>query len=302
MHEDEVETSVGLVRRLLASQFPDWADLAIERVASDGTDNAIYRLGDELAVRLPRIHWAAGQPEKEHEWLPRLAPHLPLEVPVPLARGSPAEGYPWPWTVVPWLEGETATPSASGIRSGPRRLWASSSPPCSGSTSRLRRPPVSTTRAEACRWRPETRPSVPLSPSCPARSMYGRPPPPGTRLSRRRCGTEPPVWLHGDLQAGNLLARDGRLSGVIDFGCLGVGDPACDVMPAWAYLSADAREAFRAALPVDDATWARGRGWALSVGLIALPYYEHTNPGLAAIGRRAIDEVLADAAGVDIGS
>jgi aminoglycoside phosphotransferase (APT) family kinase protein len=103
-----------------------------------------------------------------------------------------------------------------------------------------------------------------------------------------------PVWLHGDLLASNLLAVEGRLSAVIDFGCLGVGDPACDVMPAWSYLSAETRHAFRAALPVDDATWARGRGWALSFGLVALPYYETTNPVLAGIARHAIDEVLAD--------
>jgi len=103
-----------------------------------------------------------------------------------------------------------------------------------------------------------------------------------------------PVWLHGDLQAGNLLTRQGHLSAVIDFGCLGVGDPACDLQVAWNFLSAKTRDVFRASLPVDAATWARGRGWALSVGLIALPYYQNTNPILAGISRRAIDEVLAD--------
>src|SRR5262249_28626931 len=106
------------------------------------------------------------------------------------------------------------------------------------------------------------------------------------------CGA--PVWLHGDLQLGNLLAVKGRLSAVIDFGCLGVGDPACDVMTAWLYLAAENRDVFRAALAADDATWARGRGWALSVGLIALPYYQNTNPVLAGIARRAINEALAD--------
>jgi len=104
----------------------------------------------------------------------------------------------------------------------------------------------------------------------------------------------PPVWIHGDLQSGNLLAQQGRLSAVIDFGCLGVGDPASDLIVAWNLLSAETREVFRTALPVDDATWARGRGWALSVGLIALPYYQKSNPVLAGINRRAIDEVLAD--------
>ncbi len=103
-----------------------------------------------------------------------------------------------------------------------------------------------------------------------------------------------PVWIHGDLQAGNLLAVDGKLSAVIDFGCLGVGDPACDVMAAWLYLPADARYEFRSALSVDDATWTRARGWALSVGLIALPYYQRSNPVLAAIAGRAIHECIDD--------
>ena len=103
-----------------------------------------------------------------------------------------------------------------------------------------------------------------------------------------------PVWLHGDLHAGNLLVQHGRLSAVIDFGGLGVGDPACDVMAAWLLLSAENRAVFREMLQVDDATWARGRGWALSFGLIALPYYQTTNPVLAGIARHAINEVLAD--------
>jgi aminoglycoside phosphotransferase (APT) family kinase protein len=106
--------------------------------------------------------------------------------------------------------------------------------------------------------------------------------------------TDPPVWIHGDLQSGNLLAVGGKLTAVIDFECLGVGDPACDLMVAWNLLSAETRDVFRAALPVDDATWARGRGWALTAGLVALPYYQHTNPVLADISRRAITEVLAD--------
>src|SRR5262245_25046937 len=109
MHDDEVETDASLVRRLLAAQFPQWADMSIEPVSSAGTDNALYRLGEAMAVRLPRIDWAVGQVEKEQQWLPRLAPHLPLAIPVPLAMGAPGEGYPWSWSVYRWLEGETAT-------------------------------------------------------------------------------------------------------------------------------------------------------------------------------------------------
>jgi aminoglycoside phosphotransferase (APT) family kinase protein len=106
MHVDEVDTDASLVRRLLAAQFPQWADLSIEPVASTGTDNAIYRLGDDMAVRLPRIGWATGQVDLEQRWLPTLAPRLPVAIPVVLARGEPAEGYPWHWSVQRWLRGE----------------------------------------------------------------------------------------------------------------------------------------------------------------------------------------------------
>src|SRR6266498_3638469 len=109
MHADELDIDVSLVRRLLTAQFPRWARLSIEPVQSAGTDNALYRLGDHMVLRLPRILRATGQVEKEHQWLPRLAPLLPLAIPVPLAKGMPAEGYPWYWSVYRWLEGETAT-------------------------------------------------------------------------------------------------------------------------------------------------------------------------------------------------
>src|SRR5439155_7211803 len=109
MHADEMDTDVSLVRRLLVAQFPQWADLPVEPVQSAGTDNALYRLGDDMVVRLPRIYWATGQADKEHHWLPRLAPLLPLAIPIPLAKGKPGEGYPWHWSVYRWLEGENAT-------------------------------------------------------------------------------------------------------------------------------------------------------------------------------------------------
>jgi aminoglycoside phosphotransferase (APT) family kinase protein len=294
MHADEVDTDVGLVRRLLAAQFPHWADLPLEPVASAGTDNALYRLGAELVVRLPRIHWATGQPDKEHEWLPRLAPLLPLAIPSPLATGTAAEGYPWHWSVYRWLDGETATldrvadPREAATALGEfvaalQRIDSAGGPvPGEGSTSRgvplAQRDDV--TRAAIASLH-GTFATDALTAAWEA--ALAAPPWHG-----------PPVWLHGDLQSGNLLAVGGRLSAVIDWGCLGIGDPACDVMPAWSYLPAEARDAFRAALPVDDATWARGRGWALSVGLIALPYYETTNQVLAGIARRSIAAVLAD--------
>jgi aminoglycoside phosphotransferase (APT) family kinase protein len=294
MHADEVDTDASLVRRLLAAQFPSWAGLPIEPVPSAGTENAIYRLGTEMAVRLPRIHGDTGQVDKLHQWLPTLAELLPLTIPVPLAKGEPGEGYPWHWSVYPWLEGENATPE------------------------RIADPGQAATAlgqfvAALQRIDPAGGPS-------PGQHNFFRGVPLAARDSHTRTAIEalhgvldtdaataawdaalqvpawhgPPVWIHGDLQTGNLLARGGRLSAVIDFGGLGVGDPACDLITAWDLLSAETREVFRTAVRVDDATWARGRGWALSIGLIGLPYYLDTNPEFVRYARRLIDETLAD--------
>jgi aminoglycoside phosphotransferase (APT) family kinase protein len=294
MHADEVELDVSLVGRLVAAQFPQWADLPIEPVHSGGTDNAMYRLGDDMAVRLPRIYGATEQVEKEHQWLPRLAPLLPLAIPVPLGKGMPAEGYPWHWSVYRWLEGETATigriadprQAATGLGqfvAALQRIDPAGGPP-PGPHNFARGVPL------AVRDRPTRDAIATLHRTLDAGAATAA----WEAALQAPAWHGPAVWLHGDLQAGNLLAQRGRLSAVIDFGCLGVGDPACDAMAAWTYLSAETRDVFRAALPVDDATWARGRGWALSFGLIALPYYQSTNPILAGIARHTIDEVLAD--------
>lgn len=294
MHADEVDTDVSLVRRLLAAQFPRWADLSIAPVPSAGTDNAIYRLGEDMAVRLPRVAWAIGQVEKEQRLLPRLAPHLPLAIPVPLAKGSPAEGYPWHWSVYPWLEGENATIDRIGdLREAAadlaqfvaalQRIDPAGGPP-PGAHNSFRGVPLSTRDAH-------TRAAIA---SLDGMLDTGAVTAAWDTALQAPAWHGPPVWIHGDLQSGNLLAQQGRLSAVIDFGCLGVGDPACDLIVAWNLFSGESRDVFRTALRVDDAAWARGRGWALSVGLIALPYYQSTNPVLAGISRRAIDEALAD--------
>lgn len=294
MHADEVDINVSLVGRLLTAQFPQWADLPLEPVPSAGTDNALYRLGAERAVRLPRIHWAIGQVDKEHTWLPRLAPFLPLAIPVPLAKGQPGEGYPWHWSVYPWLAGENAIlerladPRQAAIDlahfiAALQRIDATDGPP-PGEHNSARGEPLAirdTRTREAIATLQGTLDADVVTAVWD--TAIEAPPWPG-----------PPVWIHGDLQSGNLLAQRGQLCAVIDFGCLGVGDPACDVMAAWLCLSAETRDVFRAILKVDDATWTRARGWALTFGLIALPYYQSTNPVLAGIARRAIDETVAD--------
>ncbi len=294
MHDDEIDTSVSLVVQLLHAQFPQWASLPIEPARSAGTGNALYRLGDDMVVRLPRIPSAVDQVDKEQKWLPILAPRLPLSIPTPLGRGKPNEDYPWHWSVYRWLKGRDATiePIVNPLQAATdlaqfiaalQQIKDIDGPP-PGQHNFYRGVPLATRDQE-------TRAAI-------ADLHDVLDPDEVTRLWETAIEApvwnDQPVWLHGDLHAGNLLVRKGRLSGVIDFGGLGVGDPACDVMAAWVFLSAENRGAFRAALQVDDATWARARGWALSFGLIALPYYQTTNPVLAAIARRAINEALAD--------
>jgi aminoglycoside phosphotransferase (APT) family kinase protein len=289
MHENEVHTDVPLVRRLLAGQFPQWAELPIERVSSAGTSNALYRIGDAMVARLPRIHWAVGSVDKDFDWLPRLAPLLPVAIPVPLAKGTPAEGYPWDWGVYTWLEGEN--PTADRI-AGSRALTGDvvqfvdalhgvdlANGPATHRGASLEEQDESAraalvalngmidTKAAAAAW---------------------------DEALETPEWSGPPVWIHGDLLPGNLLVGDGRLTGVIDWSLLGIGDPACDMTIAWSLLSAEARNVFRAELDIDDGTWARGRGWALSIALIALPYYKETNPVFADVARHLIREVLAE--------
>ncbi len=294
MHVDEIDTSASLVFRLLITQFPQWANLPIEPVHSAGTGNALYRLGDDMVVRLPRIPSAVSQVDKEQKWLPRLAPLLPLNIPVPLAMGKPGDGYPWHWSVYRWLEGEDATAESianpyqaatdlAQFIAALQQIEAADGPP-PGQHNFYRGVPLEMRDQE-------TRDAI--------TALHGVLDIDRVTAVWDAAITVPawkgaPVWLHGDLHAANLLVQQGRLSAVIDFGGLGVGDPACDVMAAWLFLSAENRSVFRAALQVDDATWARARGWALSVGLIALPYYQTTNPILAGIARRAINQTLAD--------
>lgn len=285
LHEDELPTDAALVRRLLAAQFPQWAGLPVEPLASSGTVNALYRLGGELVVRVPRLEWGARALSLDREWLPRLAPLLPAETPVPLALGEPSEELPWEWGIYPWLEGEHPNCDAE-----PGQLaafvQALHDVRLEGGPPARRGRPLAEVQDESARAAlQELEGMIDVEAAAAAwEDSLAAPPWEG-----------PQVWIHGDLLPGNLLVRDGRLTGVIDWGSLGVGDPAVDLIPAWGALAAEDRGAFRAALGVDDATWARGRGWALSIGLVALPYYVETNPVFAETARVLIRETLADA-------
>lgn len=292
MHANEFPIDVTTVRDLIDRQFPVWSHLPLAPVASAGTDNALFRLGDKLAVRLPRIPGATGQIAKEQRWLPYLAPHLPLPIPLPVAMGEPDRAYPWPWSVYRWLGGRSVTldrlyePTVAardlaGFIHALQAVDASEGPRPSGHNSGRGVPLADRDEGTrqgiaACEGLIDTKAATKLWESALAAPVWDG----------------PPVWIHGDLQQGNLLQRIGILTAVIDFGCLGVGDPAVDLLPAWNLFPPTARQVFRETLEVDNATWLRGMGWALSVSVIALPYYLNTNPALVSISRTAIDQVL----------
>lgn len=293
MHANEVHTDTRLVRRLLATQFPLWADLPLTPVPSAGTDNALYQLGSGMVVRLPRIEWAVGQAEKERRWLPQLAPHLPLAIPEQLAMGEPDAGYPWPWSIYRWLPGESAAlerlhdPCQAAVQLARfvTALWqvdATDGP--SAAEHNLRGAPL------ALRDKPTRKAIAALAgiiDTGKATAVWE------AALAAPAWEGEP-VWFHGDLLSGNVLVEQGRPSAVIDFGGLAVGDPACDLMIAWSLFSGVSREVFRAETAVDEATWLRGRGCALSQAVIFIPYYWHTNPIGVKYARRMLDELLAE--------
>ena len=287
----EIHIDGPLVRRLLAKQFPQWADLPVTKVRSAGTDNAMYRLGDDMAVRLPRVPDAAENVGTEQRWLPQLSGLLPVAIPVPLGSGVPGEEFPYPWSVYRWLDGNNAVDEPivdlhdAATQLGRfvatlRRFDATAGPPS------FRGGPIST-------HDDDVRAAIRDLGADGALDVHA------ATAAWQAAMTAPtwdgaPVWVHADLHPANLLARHGRLAAVIDFGGLGVGDPACDMLPAWTLLTARTRDLFRAEAKIDDATWARGRGWGLYFGVGAVHVYHLTNPVLAAIGHHAITEAVID--------
>jgi aminoglycoside phosphotransferase (APT) family kinase protein len=292
-HDPRIVVALSLVQKLVAAQFPAWAHLPIRPVAVSGWDNWTFRLGEQMSVRLPSAQRYVPQVDKEHLWLPRLGPQLPLHIPVPLAKGLPTDEYPWPWSVYRWLEGEPAAVA----RSGDLRLFATSlarflsalhqidpaGGPAPGWHNFYRGGPLSVYDGETRHFltvldgRIDTRSAAAVWEAALSSAWQGS-----------------PVWVHGDVQPTNLLVLGGTLHAVIDFGCAAVGDPACDLVMAWTFFSGASRAAFRRSLPLDEATWARARGWALWKALLKLSEHIDTNPGEAAIHRRVIDAVLAD--------
>lgn len=256
----EVETET--VRMLVAEQFPQWADLPIEPVRNGGWDNRTFHLGEEMLVRLPSAAEYALAVEKEHRWLPELAPLLPRPIPSPRGYGVPGAGYPYAWSVYGWLEGHPA--SHQGLADPVRfaedladflvalRAVDPTDGPQPGLHNWYRGGPLrtydDTTRRSLAALQGHLDVGM-------AAEVWD------AALAADWDGVD--VWFHGDLAAGNLLLTSGELAAVIDFGTCGVGDPACDLAIAWTLLNEPGRQVFRDRLGVDDATWSRGRGWAL---------------------------------------
>ena len=276
---------------MVATQFPQWADLPVRSVASGGWDNRTFHLGGHMIVRLPSASDYAPQVEKENLWLPRLAPLLPLPIPTPLAIGNSAGGYPWRWSVYRWIEGETVAPDRIGDLSEFARSLAQflialqridpTDGPLPGAHNFHRGGSLRT-------YDGETRQAIVALTDrldvAAASEVWD--------AALATTWQRAPVWIHGDISPGNLLVRDGRLSAVIDFGMLGVGDPACDLSIAWTLFEGESREAFRAMLPLDAGAWARGRAWTLWKALIVAAGLTETNAVESARPWHVIDEVL----------
>lgn len=288
-----IDIDEHLVSQLVASQFPQWANLPIKPVEFGGWDNRTFHLGDSMSVRLPRAAWYAAQVEKEQFWLPKLAPFLPLQIPIPLAVGNPDKQYPWRWSIFQWLEGETAT--IENIRNldefaislaqflvALQHINPSGGPP-PGEHNFFRGGALNV-------YDDETRHSIAVLKnevdSDIALEVWE------AALSTTWSGK--PVWLHGDVAPGNVLVKKGMLSAVIDFGCSGIGDPACDLTIAWTFLSGASRNVFIKTLALDSATWARARGWALWKALIILVEYRETDAHRSNYARFVINEVFDD--------
>lgn len=301
LHVDEIPIDVSLVRGLIRDARPDWAGLDVGPLSSSGSTNALFRLGSDLLVRLPRQPGGSAAIEKEARWLPRLAPHLPVAVPEVVMVGEPALGYPEHWSVVRWIDGEAGDGAVP-------EYGVEVAEDLTNLLTALRRVPVgddavadralNSYRGEAL----ERFDSVAAAAFDACRDL------PGLDIDLDRAqrawrsavslpaAVEPQggCWLHGDLLAENILLTRGRLAAVVDFGGLAIGDPTVDLIVAWELLDAAAREVFRSRLGVDEATWLRGRAWAVGLAINTLPYYWHTMPNRCARRLSVVRAVLQD--------
>jgi aminoglycoside phosphotransferase (APT) family kinase protein len=292
LHDDEVTIDADTVRRLVAEQFPSLSDLPLAEFPSTGTINAIYRLGDELCVRLPRVERWANCLEQECTWLPLLAPRLTLQVPEPVVKAPPTSYYPFSWAIFRWIDGDTYAPdrvndelqAAADLAQFVTELRSANLPAIADQPPYVGRRPLAELDAYVRNWIAQAGDLIDGQAVTAAwEDAVQGPQWDGT------C-----AWIHCDLLPPNLLVKDGRLRAVIDFGAVGLGDPATDLGPAWSVFGQAGRRVYRSLVGADDDTWRRGRGIAISHAVGLVPYYVVTNPALSALGRRMLGEILAD--------
>lgn len=282
-----------LLSELISAQFPQWANLAIWPVETSGWDNRTFHLGNDMLVRLPSAAHYAGQVEKEQEWLPKLAPFLPNKIPVPLGMGSPGENYPWKWSVYRWIEGKTVASSpevdlcvlAKDLANFLVSLQAvdSKDGPVAGPQNFYRGGSVAV-------YDSETRQAIRVLSNKVHSGLVTE----IWEAGSSQTWSKEPVWVHGDISAGNLLITNNRLDAVIDFGQLCIGDPACDLVIAWTLFDAESRQVFHDALLPDSGTWARARSWALWKALIVMTNAAQTNVVEAKQAYRTFENILAE--------
>jgi aminoglycoside phosphotransferase (APT) family kinase protein len=292
-NDSKIHIDVLLVQHLVSTQFPQWAHLPIKPVEPGGWDNKTFHLGEHMSIRLPSAVQYASKVEKEHYWLPKLAPLLPLPIPTPLAIGKPTKEYPLPWSIYKWIDGQNASlntitdlsqfaidlgkflvalqhiPSTEGPVAGPHNFYRGGS--------------LKTYDAETQLAIKKLENQIDTNT---VKKIWD--------IALSSEWHNPPVWIHGDIAPTNLLVKNGQLNAVIDFGGLGIGDPACDLAIAWTFFTKESRAVFRTTLDLDNATWERGRGWALWKALIIYAQLPGTNPLEIKKSKQIIDEILTD--------
>ncbi|WP_287431685.1 aminoglycoside phosphotransferase family protein [Carnobacterium sp.] len=261
-----VDITVDLVKKLIFEQFPQWSHLEIKPVKNSGHDNRTFHLGDDLTIRLPSGKEYEPQIQKEAKWLPVLAQHLSLPITAPVAKGKPTPEYPLAWSINRWLVGETVTHTNVDLQKFAIELARflkeleainAENGPQAGAHNFYR-------GGDLAVYIEEFEQALTQLPAGPQRNHY-------QDIWTTALATKwekKTVWVHGDIAVGNLLVNDGHLSGVIDFGILGTGDPACDLVMAWTFFDSKSRKAFKEEMGLDDTTWQRGKGWALWKALI----------------------------------
>ena len=290
---DKLDIPLSLVKKLIEEQFPQWAHLPIKTIESGGWDNKTFRLGEEMSIRLPSAAEYGLQVQKEHKWLPLLAPHVSFPIPTPLALGQPSKNYPLNWSIYRWIEGKSANALPIDGLDLPQialqlaqflnelhKLDVTDAPlPGLHNYYRGAHPSVydEGTRIAITQLQSVIDVSV-------ATAVWEK--------AINSTWSKNPLWVRGDFSSGNILVKENRLTAVIDFGCMGIGDPACDLVIAWTFLAGESRKLFKLHMALDEETWVRARGWALWKAMITLADLDDKTCAEALKQKQVIEEII----------